>query len=73
MTVSTADGSGQISLEGLAVQGVPTTVNGGLNSSYLIDLGPNGLAQGGALNINLKAGIVTNGTYKLEFRFEAVH
>jgi hypothetical protein len=72
MTVMAADGVTEIELKGLTVNGVPNTVNGGLNSSYLVDLGPEGLAPGNAVNINLKAGIVTNGQYKLEFRFETV-
>ena len=72
MTVMTANGVTEIELKGLTVDSVPNTVNGGLNSSYLIYLGSEGLAPGNAVNINLKAGIVTNGQYKLEFRFETV-
>jgi hypothetical protein len=72
MTVMTADGNWEIELNGITVDGVPTTVNGGLNSSYLINLGPNGLLPDETVNINMKAGIVTNGQYKLEFRFETV-
>jgi hypothetical protein len=72
LTVTSADGQTQIPLKGLTIDALPTTVDGGLNSSLFVDLGANGLANGESLNIDLKSGIVTNGQYKLEFRIETI-
>jgi len=72
LTVTSADGQTSIPLKGLTIDAVPTTVDGGLNSSLVVDLGANGLANGDSLNIDLKSGIVTNGQYKLEFRIETI-
>jgi len=72
LTVTSADGQTQIPLKGLSIDAIPTTIDGGLNSSLVVDLGANGLANGESLNIDLKSGIVTNGQYKLEFRIETI-
>lgn len=71
ITVTSIDGQRTFPLKGLTIENVPTTIDGGFNSSLTINLGPNGLANGDSLNVNLKSGIVTNGQYKLEFRAEA--
>lgn len=72
ISVTSADGQTTIPLRGLTVETVPTASDGGFNSSLTLDLGGNGLASGQSLNIDLKAGIVTNGQYKLEFRIETM-
>ena len=72
ITVTSGDGQTTIPLKGLTIDAIPTTVDGGLNSTLLVNLGANGLADGESLNIDLKSGIVTNGQYKLEFRVETI-
>jgi hypothetical protein len=72
--ISVTSGNGQttIPLKGLTIDAIPTTVDGGFNTSLTLNLGGNGLANGDSLNIDLKSGIVTNGQYRLEFTVEAV-
>lgn len=72
VTVTSADGQTNIPLKGIKVEPYPTATGGGMNSSLIIDLGTNGLANGESVNIDLKAGIITNGQYRLEFVGEAV-
>jgi hypothetical protein len=71
ISVTSADGQTTIPLKGITIESVPSTVDGGLNTTLTINLGQTGLANGESLNIDLKSGIVTNGQYKLDFRVEA--
>jgi len=70
VTVTSIDGQRTFPLKGLTIETIPTTIDGGLNSTLTFDLGTNGLANGQSVNIDLKSGIVTNGQYRLEFRVE---